>query len=87
MSYQLNKIELQKHLNQAFINTINGLANEKFITIKQCNEICTNYSIVIEERSWLPKTLAKWMGLECDKVFYRLVKAVNRKKDEADVDD
>jgi len=25
--------------------------------------------------------------LECDRVFYRLVKAVNRKKDESDVDD
>jgi hypothetical protein len=86
MSYQFIDEELQRHLNQAFINTINGLAHEKFITAKQCNEICTNYSIVIEKRNWLPRTLSKWLGLDDGKVFYRLVKAVNRKKDEHHAD-
>ena len=82
----LSNEELQRHLNQAFINTITSLYKEKFITLKQSDDLCTNYSIIIENKNWLPKTLSKWLGLNNGNVYYRLVKVINRKENETNAD-
>jgi hypothetical protein len=78
-TYVFTYEELQGHLNTAFINTITSLKDEKYLTQKECNDICSNYSIIIESNGWLPKAVAKWMGMSDIHFRYRLVKAVNRR--------
>lgn len=78
MSYILQDDELQGHLNSAFVNTMVALVKEKYITQKQCDDLCSNYSIIIENTRWLPKCVSKWIGLDDSHVNYRLVKVINR---------
>lgn len=87
MSYVFNNDELQGHLNTAFVNAITSLSKEKYLTQKQCDEICSNYSIIIESNTWLPKALSKWLGLADNRIHYRLAKVINRRKGSSEADD
>ena len=80
MSYVFSNDELQSHMNTAFLNTLHALCKEKYITAKQRDEIGTDYAIIIESRTWLPKKLADWLGLKDGRVHYRLVKVIGRCK-------
>ena len=80
--YVLDTEELTKYLNSAFCNTVNGLYREKYLTKKQADEIGANYSIIIESNTWLPKVIARWIGLDDDRIVFRLVKAIERSANE-----
>ncbi len=82
--YELSQSELLQHANAVFINTINSLESEKFITPEQCLDIQRNYSIILENPSWMPKFLTDWLNLK-GKVQWRMVRAINRQKDCAEV--
>ena len=78
--YSLDNIELQKYLNHAYINTMIALTKEGFITDEQCNTLCQHYAVIIEETSWVPEKLAKWMGLKKDRMTFSLAKVISRGK-------
>lgn len=84
--YTLTDEELLKFVNSAFANTINGLYKEKYLTKSKADEIIGNYSIVVESNRWLPKSVAKWLGLKEDRIVFRLVRAVDRRANEEDED-
>lgn len=73
-NYVFDKNELQQHLNNAFINTLVGLRDEKYLTTKEMDYIAQHYSIIIEDTSWLPKKLAKFLGMKDTKIRYSLAK-------------
>ena len=72
--------ELQRAMNNAFIGILENLCEEKFITKEQCVDLQTNYSVVIENKRWLPKFLSDWMGMKDDNQYMvRLARMVGRK--------
>ena len=87
MSYVFEPVEFQKHLNNSFVNTINAIHKEKFITEKQRVELLNNYSVMMESPHWLPKFVCKWIGLKEKEVVYRLVRAVGRCENEGSYTD
>ena len=80
--YTVEDEELLKFVNSAFVNAINGLYHEKYLTKFKRDEIICNYSIIVETTRWLPKAIAKWVGLEDDRIVFRLVRAVERSAEE-----
>ena len=77
--YSMSDDELVSNANRALNVTVDGLQMEGFITKEQADHIHTNYSLIIESRSWLPGFLADWLGMKKDAMSLRLVKAIGRK--------
>lgn len=73
--------DLQNHANVVLVTTLNSLVKEGYLTLSQADEITLNYSIVVENRSWLPKWLSDKMKLEKNKINYRLYRAIDREMD------
>ncbi len=71
---QMTDMDLQRHANIVLIGTIEGLVNEGFLDNSKKEAILLNYSIIVENDSWMPKFLLKHLGIEPNKLIYRLVK-------------
>lgn len=78
--YSYEHEELLEQSNNIFLNVVYALKEEKYLTEQQMNEIIMNYSVIIENRSWLPQFLSKYLGLNKGYQHYRLVKAIGRKE-------
>lgn len=78
--YQMGKDELLSNMNKALNIVVDSLRIEGYLTKEQAEEINTNYSLILESRSWLPVFLADWLGIKKDAISMRLVKAVGRKE-------
>lgn len=78
--YSYEHEQLLELSNNIFLNVVYALKEEKYLSEQQMDEILTNYSVILEDRSWLPKFLSKYLGLNKDHQHYRLVKAIGRKE-------
>jgi hypothetical protein len=76
--YTMTDQDLLRMSNQVFSCVIGDLVKEGHLTNEQGDKIAENYSVIIENPSWLPEWLAKKLGLEKDTYIYRLVRAVGR---------
>ena len=79
--HQIDDIQIQNMANNVLCSILDGLVSEGYITEAQSDEIAFNYSIMLENKSWLPPFLSNWLGITEDShMRMRLVKAVGRKK-------
>lgn len=85
--YSLDSEQLQQYVNSAFVNVVNGLVKEKYLTKTKADEIIGNYSVVMETNRWLPKSVSKWLKLKDDRLTFRLMRAVDREGGEGDTQD
>jgi len=69
---------LQKNLNLAFAQTIEGLVAEKFLTYEQGHEIVQNYGLVAVKHSWFHQLARKFLGAQQDSTarFSEMVKFI-----------
>lgn len=74
--------ELQKHLNSSLQQTLDALRVEGYLTMEQYNDVVLNYSVIVEDTSWLPSWLARYIGLKDSHVSFSLVKVIGRTKHE-----
>jgi len=79
--YSVTDQDILRYSNLALTCVIDGLKKEGYLTQEQRNKITENYSLIIEDDSWLPKWLVEKIGLTKDKFAYRLVRAVGRFED------
>jgi hypothetical protein len=79
--YSVTDQDLIKDANLVLSSVLVGLIKEGHLTQEQGNKIAENYSVIIEDASWLPKWLSEKLELMPDKYGYRLVRAVGRFED------
>jgi hypothetical protein len=73
---ELTEVELQKHLNSAFLGIVSGMLKEGFITPDQAYKLQTEYFVSVESHSWLPKWLIEKMSFPKDSMKYVLSRRV-----------
>lgn len=73
---QMTELDLQHHINNAFINVITSMFKEGFLTEEQAANLQTNYFVAVESHSWLPKWVAEKLGHDKDKLKYTLSKRI-----------
>jgi hypothetical protein len=78
--YDLDTIGLQRHANLAFMEILTGLRKEGYLTEEQMGQIAETYSVVIENKKWLPPWLGRFLGYKEDTMRYRLVKFIGRQE-------
>lgn len=74
--FELTETELQGHLNTAFINIVASMVKEGFLTEEHAADLQTNYFVVVESHSWLPKWVAEKLGHDKNKLKYTLSKRI-----------
>jgi hypothetical protein len=79
-AYSMSSDELLSNVNRAKGVIVEGLQTEGFLTRAQADDIHTNYSVILESRSWLPPFLADWLGMDKEGMTLRLVRAIDRKE-------
>lgn len=79
--YTFTDDQLLHAINRALVISVEGLRKEGYITQEQSNDICTNYSLILESKKWLPVFLGEMLRLKDDGLSLRLVKAVGREKE------
>ena len=79
--YTFDDTEMLHQVNYAKGIIIDGLQREGFLTKEQAEDLHTNYSVMIETRSWVPTFLADFMGLKKDSLRVRLVRAIGRERE------
>ncbi len=79
--YTFTDTELMELVNQSYINIITALHKEGMLTAEEAGKAQHHYSVIIESPEWVPKFLAKWLGLKDGQIGIRLVRVVNREKD------
>lgn len=79
--YTFSDTELLHQVNYTKGIIIDGLQREGFLTDEQAKDLHTNYSVIVETRSWVPTFLADFIGLKKDSLRVRLVKAIGRERD------
>lgn len=79
---QMTHEDLLNHSNCILAVVITGLAKEGFIAADKVDDIQLNYSILVEDPSWMQRFLIKWLGMKPDgNLNYRLVRAIGRQKE------
>ena len=78
--YQFDDSDLLKQVNHTYISVIDALRREKFLTVEDANTLMTEYSVIVEHKSWLPPFLSKWLGLDDDKIGLRLARVIAREE-------
>lgn len=73
---QMTELDLQHHVNNAFINVITAMFKEGFLTEEHAADLQTNYFVVVESHSWLPKWVAEKLGHDKNKLKYTLSKRI-----------
>lgn len=81
--YEMTPQQMVRNSNVTLNTVVDGLRREGYITQEQADHIHTNYSIVIEQRDWLPDFLIDWLGIKENTFKPRLVKAIGREKGSA----
>ena len=78
--YTFDDTELLQLVNHNYTHVIEGLRREGFITSEQATTLHTEYSVIVETTSWMPKALSKWVGMKDSQMGVRLVRVVGREK-------
>lgn len=73
---EFTETELQGHINGAFLNITGAMVKEGFLTEEQAGNLQTNYFVVVESHSWLPKWVAEKLGHDKNKLKYTLSKRI-----------
>ena len=74
---EFTEVDLQRHMNSAFLNIVAGMVKEGFVTPDQASKLQTEYFVSVESHSWLPKWLIEKMSFPKDNMKYVLSKRVN----------
>ena len=72
--------ELLKQVNHTYVQVIDGLRREGFLSAEDANKLSLEYSVIVEQKSWLPPFLAKWVGMRDSQIGVRLARVVGREK-------
>jgi hypothetical protein len=78
--YTFDDTELLKQVNHTYVQVIDGLRREDFLSAEDANKLSLEYSVIVEQKSWLPPFLAKWVGMKDSQIGVRLVRVVGREK-------
>lgn len=78
--YELDETDLQRLMNHAFANIVDGIRQEGLITKEQADKLALHYSVMVETEKWIPKYLSKWLGSKPNGVSFRLVKVFGREE-------
>lgn len=78
--YTFDDTELLKQVNYTKGALVDGMRREGFITEEQANELHTHYSVIVENKGWLPEFLAKFLDLKDSSLRIRLVRAIGRER-------
>ena len=73
---ELTEVDIQRHMNTAFLNIVAGMAKEGFITPDQAYKLQTEYFVSVESHSWLPKWVIEKLSFPKDRMKYVLSKRV-----------
>ncbi len=73
---EFTEVDIQSHMNTAFLNIVAGMAKEGFLTPEQAYKLQTEYFISVESHSWLPKWVIEKMSFPKDRMKYVLSKRV-----------
>lgn len=73
---QMTELDLQHHINNAFLNITAAMLKEGFLTEEHAADLQTNYFVVVESHSWLPKWVAEKLGHDTNKLKYTLSKRI-----------
>lgn len=76
--YTFDDVELLRQVNHTYIQVIDGLRREGFLTTEIANKLSLEYSVIVENTEWLPAFLCKWLKLPNSKIGIRLVRVVGR---------
>jgi hypothetical protein len=74
---EFTEVDLQKHLNSAFLNIVSGMEKEGFITPEQASKLRTEYFVSVESHSWLPKWVIEKLSFPKDNMKYVLSRRIN----------
>lgn len=78
--YTFDDTQLLQQVNYTKGILVDSMRREGFITDDQAAELHTHYSMIIENKSWVPDFLAKFLSLKDDSIRVRLVRAIGREK-------
>jgi hypothetical protein len=73
---EFTEVDLQRHMNSAFLNIVAGMVKEGFITPDQAGKLQTEYFVSVESHSWLPKWLIEKMSFPKDNMKYVLSRRI-----------
>lgn len=85
-TFELDRAQLQNYANNVLVEVVRSLSKEQFLTTVQMNDILKNYSVIIEDKRWLPEFLCRWLKLE-NKTVFRLARAIGREPLKTQVED
>ncbi len=78
--FSLTSEDFQLHANRVMIAVVDGLAKEGLLESDDADIILKNYSVLVENDSWMPQFLMDWLGMKSDTFRYRLVRAIGREE-------
>ena len=78
--YTFDDVELLQLVNHNYTHVVDALRREGFLTPEQAQTLHTEYSVIVETTSWMPKALSKWLGLKDGRLGVRLARVIAREK-------
>lgn len=76
--YSMSEVEMQKIANVVFVSVIKSAHKEGFISKEDSETLLSHYSVIMENVSWMPDFLARWLKLGKGTSRFRLVRAIGR---------